>query len=108
MDELPWLERWFQSRCDGNWEHERGLSIQTCDNPGWWVKIDIDKEPRAWAADEVLEIVGEPPSEINGNVGGEDWMLCQIKDGKFDGSGDPTKLMRILKCFKDRVSGPIP
>lgn len=23
------------------WEHQQGISIQTCDNPGFWVKINL-------------------------------------------------------------------
>ncbi|MCH9809052.1 MAG: immunity 53 family protein [Alphaproteobacteria bacterium] len=35
------LQAWFSQNCDGDWEHTLGVSIQSCDNPGWWVKIDV-------------------------------------------------------------------
>ena len=35
------LEKWFQRRCDGDWEHQGGLSVETTDNPGWYIKIEF-------------------------------------------------------------------
>ena len=33
-DLLPKLTCWFAAHCDGEWEHDRGISITTTDNPG--------------------------------------------------------------------------
>ncbi len=97
---LRWLEMWFGARCNGGWEHGQGVVIETTDNPGWWVKIDIE----AQVADErILEVAGDPPSEANGFVGGAEWMVCQIRNGKFDGAGDASKLSAILECFRDWI-----
>ena len=108
VDELARLERWYESRCDGQWEHEKGVSIQSSDNPGWWVRIDIDKEPTRSGGDQVLEILGEPPSEKNGNIGSKRWMLCQVREGKFDAAGDAMQLRSIISCFREKVAGPVP
>ena len=35
------LSDWYQSQCNGTWEHELGIVIDTIDNPGWLVKIDL-------------------------------------------------------------------
>jgi hypothetical protein len=35
------LERWYASRCNGRWEHSYGVHIDTIDNPGWRIKIDL-------------------------------------------------------------------
>ena len=35
------LEQWYASRCDGEWEHQYGIRIDTLDNPGWNVAIDL-------------------------------------------------------------------
>ena len=40
-DSLPRLIKWFTQHCDGEWENDHGISIESCDNPGWWVKIDL-------------------------------------------------------------------
>src|SRR3954469_18783567 len=40
-DVLDQLQRWYAQHCNGEWEHSYGISIQTLDNPGWRVKIDL-------------------------------------------------------------------
>jgi hypothetical protein len=42
MDLIKWIEDWYQSQCDGDWEHTYGVEITTIDNPGWSVKIDLE------------------------------------------------------------------
>jgi hypothetical protein len=34
------IERYYASKCDGNWEHHLGISIESTDNPGWILKFD--------------------------------------------------------------------
>src|SRR5690606_14230774 len=38
---LTWLQGWYTSMCDGDWEHVNGVSIDTLDNPGWSLRIQI-------------------------------------------------------------------
>jgi hypothetical protein len=106
VDLLSWLERWYQDQCDDEWEEEQGVTIQTLDNTGWLVEADVrGVAPEAMAADRVLVVVGNPPSEQNGNIGGEVWLTCEIKSGKFVGAGDPTQLRVILAQFRTFVEG---
>src|ERR1700730_6702190 len=35
------LERWYVSQCNGEWEHSYGIHIDTLDNSGWRVRIDL-------------------------------------------------------------------
>ena len=44
LDLIKQLENWYNSRCDGDWEHEFGIKIDTLDNPGWKITIDIDEK----------------------------------------------------------------
>ena len=41
MDSLTRLQSWYAARSDGEWEHEFGARIETIDNPGWSVTIDL-------------------------------------------------------------------
>jgi hypothetical protein len=41
MSSLRSLEDWYASRCDGDWERSFGITIETLDNPGWAVRIDL-------------------------------------------------------------------
>ncbi len=42
MSELRQLQAWFKSHCDGDWEHGNGVRIETLDNSGWSVSINLD------------------------------------------------------------------
>jgi hypothetical protein len=91
------LQQWYQQRCDGEWEHRHGVSIQSCDNPGWWVKVDL----RGTA---LLDKPYLPVSENAGNDKfpcGNTWLDCRVEDGFWQGAGDEAKLERILEAFLD-------
>ena len=40
---LEWLQSWSSEQCDGDWEHEWGVTIETVDNPGWFVKVNLEE-----------------------------------------------------------------
>lgn len=40
-DGISLLEKWYSGRCNGVWEHGYGIDIDTLDNPGWRIKIDL-------------------------------------------------------------------
>lgn len=42
-DPLKGLQDWYCSQCNGDWEHGYGVSIETLDNPGWSLKIELKK-----------------------------------------------------------------
>lgn len=89
------LQDWYTRQCDGNWEHSDGVRIESCDNPGWWVKIRLKGTP-------LEDAVFTPVSEnINpkGFPAGPRWIDCRVSDGKWSGAGDETKLERILGIF---------
>lgn len=41
MNILESLQTWYKAQCDGDWEHQNGLSIESLDNPGWLLTIDL-------------------------------------------------------------------
>ena len=61
MDSIQWLQSWYQEQCDNDWEHQYGIKIDSLDNPGWVVTIDLAGTP--------LEDASMPPlgelSEVN-------------------------------------------
>lgn len=99
MDTLQRLQAWFERQCDGDWEHHSGISIQSCDNPGWWVKIDLSGtllEERSFTPVQRGEAKGmesQPP-----------WLSCYVEKGIFNGAGDATALEEILEIFLSWVS----
>lgn len=38
---LTWLQGWYTSMCDGDWEHGNGVTIETIDNPGWRLRVQV-------------------------------------------------------------------
>ena len=75
--------------CDGDWEHCYGVKIDTSDNPGWIVEIDIIDTP----------LENKPFDTIHYGETDHDYLICKIENGKFEGFGDVTKLENILNCF---------
>lgn len=91
MNELKLLQSWYASKCDGDWEHSYGLSLQTLDNPGWSLEIYlIDTD------------IFEKPFDIiqRGDNGQDaDWILCKVEGGKFLGYGGSRNLTELISTF---------
>lgn len=86
---LKKIEKLFNQQCDGDWEHEYGIKIETLDNPGWNVKIDLTnlnkKIPNVeWKLYENSE---------------NDWYGYKINDNCFEASGDVFKLEFLINLF---------
>ncbi len=89
------LGDWLARHCDGEWEHQYGVVIESCDNPGWWVKVDLvgtDLEGRPFEAVVRGDVIGnaspQPP-----------WLHCYAHDGVWNGAGDLSTLSEILEIF---------
>lgn len=91
-----WLAEWYISHCDGNWEHGYGIKIETLDNPGWSLIVDI-----AYLPISALEPIPWVLVEYNEN----DWYGFKVENGKFDAAGDPTKLAFLISKFKEFIEG---
>jgi hypothetical protein len=97
MSAIDRLQQWYTQQCDGEWEHGQGISIQTLDNPGWWVKIDLKGTKLQQASFRPIE---ENVNE-QGFQFGERWLRCQIRNGCWEGAGDETRLPQIVNLFLD-------
>ncbi len=83
------LEKWYQSRCDGEWEHSYGVTIESLDNPGWTVTIDLSDTPKSGAT---LERQTIERSE-------HDWVQYSIKKNKFEIACGPLNLTESIELF---------
>jgi hypothetical protein len=43
LEILKWLQAWYSSQCNGDWEHGNGIRIASIDNPGWHVAINLNE-----------------------------------------------------------------
>ncbi len=93
-DNLTWLQSWYRRQCDGLWEHSNGIRIDTLDNPGW--SLEIDLSGTFWENAEFDSF------SIDNNE--EDWMSCEVRARSFLAHGDPGKLRRMILVFRDWIS----
>jgi hypothetical protein len=69
--------------------------MQSCDNPGWWVTIDLaGTRLQNQAFTEIAEGVDAQRIAL-----GSQWLVCRTADGTWHGAGDDTKLQHILEIF---------
>lgn len=85
------LQRWYRSCCNGEWEQEFGINIESMDNPGWSVTVDLEGTPLEEAR---FARISEARSEL-------DWIECRVQAGQFQGFGGPENLEELLTRFLD-------
>jgi hypothetical protein len=86
-----WLLKWYHDHCNGDWEHGSSIHIDTLDNPGWSITINLQ--------DTMLE--HKKFQEIELEYSKDSWLFCFIKDGKFEGRCGPFNLPEALKIFRE-------
>lgn len=82
---------WYKANCDQDWEHSYGVKIDTLDNPGWIVSIDIAETTQA---SEFFVPVKIDRSD-------SDWLYCKVSDEVFTGAGGVGNLEEIIEVFLD-------
>jgi len=82
MNNLKLIQNWYVSKCDGEWEHQYGLTLETVDNPGW--RIEIDGES------------GKKPIKINVDRDDGDWFFVNAAENKLKGSCGAENLEELL------------
>ena len=97
MTVLQHLQDWYTRQCDEVWEHKYGVRIESCDNPGWWVHIDL----RGTQLDGVPFTPISQGVDEKGFPAGPRWINCCVKEGAYSGAGDETKLEEIIQVFLD-------
>lgn len=93
---LDSLSQWFLSNCNGDWEHDRRVSISNLDNPGWTIEIDL--------SDTQLE--GRDFEPVESTAGGADWYRCWVDKSTFHGVAGPLNLEVLLSTFLSWASSP--
>ena len=90
MEELAKLQDWYGAQCNGSWEHTYGISLETIDNPGWHLKIDI--------VDTVLAAKSFPEVKYQGQDK-HDWYICKVDGATFEAFSGPTNLAIVIGIF---------
>jgi hypothetical protein len=95
MNTLEQIQAWYRSACDGDWEHSSGVKIETLDNPGWSVAIDLSDTP----LEEKPFITVENGVGDGSSPRSEDWFVCRKEGKQFRAFGSPMKLEEMLLVF---------
>jgi|SRR5690606_28799064 len=93
MTELQRLQDWYQAQCNEDWEHSYGVKIDTLDNPGWMVKIDLVE---TGLEEKAFEAFSRGDSDADA-----DWIACKTESGQFVGYGGANNLGELLRTFVD-------
>jgi len=89
------ITEWHQRRCDGSWEHQYGVRLETPDNPGWLLTVDLIH----------TDLPGRAMAEVREGMAPEDhpvsprWICCSVSDNQFRGACDPTQAARVFQIF---------
>jgi len=86
---LDRLQGWFLAQCDMAWEQVNGVHIDSVDNPGWQVRIDL--AGTRWAGRD-FEICQHDRSE-------HDWLRCWVDGTQWLAAAGPSNLEEALEVF---------
>lgn len=92
--DFEWLQEWYAGRCDGDWEHAFGISIDTLDNPGWSLSIDLSGSALAGRGIVDRVAVDRTPT---------DWYSWEVREDKFLAAGGPKNLSELVRLFRHWV-----
>src|SRR5947209_7843173 len=87
---FSWIQQWYLEHCDGDWEHQYGIRMETLDNPGWSVTVDLVG----------TELEGLSFSVIDINRSEENWIYCRVEGDQFKAACGPLNLTEVLNLFR--------
>jgi hypothetical protein len=90
---LKWLAEWLNSRANGNWEDSYGVTIESLDNPGWRIFIDLNETPYYKKNFSPVEL----------DNGESDWLFCKVENDKFEAACSPLRLPDAIEAFKNWI-----
>jgi hypothetical protein len=89
-DPLTWLQGWYAAQCDGEWEHEYGVTLETLDNPGWFLKADLSG----------TEMDGVPLAKNEIHRAEHDWLTTRVVENRFEAACGPLNLGEAVFQFR--------
>jgi hypothetical protein len=92
MDVLERIQAWHKAQCERGRDPSLGMKIETTKEvPGWSVRIDLAGTP----------LSGLTLAPYKEGATDRDWLAYRVRDDRFEGIGDPTKLQALLFAFLD-------
>lgn len=91
-DLFHWIERWYASQCDGEWEHQNGIEIRSLDNPGWRLSFDVGDEAVAFRPVERARSTQH------------DWLHAWLEDGRLNVACGPRALRDAISLIREALT----
>src|SRR3954471_15037947 len=92
MEILERIQAWHKAQLERGRDPALGVRIETLRyRPGWSVQIDLAGTP----------LSGLKLAPYREGATERDWLPYPIRDDRFEGIGDPTKLQAVLFAFLD-------
>jgi Immunity protein 53 len=91
------LEKWYAARCNGKWEHHYGIRIDSLDDAGWKLQIDLEDTPADSRALNRTMIVRDET----------DWIHYWVEQKQFQARTGPRNLGEAIQIFVDWFEGSI-
>lgn len=92
MEVLERIQAWYKTQAERGRDPTLGVRIETLhEKPGWNVQIDLAGTP----------LSGLKLAPYREGATERDWLAYRIRDDRFEGIGDPTKLQALLFAFLD-------
>ncbi|MER6517583.1 immunity 53 family protein [Streptomyces sp. NPDC001553] len=85
---LKVLQQWYAAACDGDWEHSYGIRIETTDNPGWILSVDL-----------IGTSLRGRTCESEEQCADGSWMSTKSDGIEFVAACDPSSLERVIGNF---------
>lgn len=84
---------WYADQCDGEWEHEFGIKIETIDNPGWSVRVDLVD----------TDVYGRSLEFSRRELPDREWVMAASDGERFTGASSPGAASEIDRAFEKFV-----
>ncbi|WP_115670590.1 immunity 53 family protein [Ciceribacter selenitireducens] len=89
MDAVSRLCAWYELQCVDDWQEDHQIKIGTLDNPGWWMKIDL----------EGTSLCERTFQEIQIERTDRDWVVARKDGSTFEAFGGPMALDEMIEIF---------
>ena len=89
-DLIKELEAWYHEQCDGDREHGSGVRVETLDNPGWHLQVNLE----GTALESIPFAEQKVDCEHESN-----WIICARQGNTFDAAGGPRRLGDMIGVF---------
>jgi hypothetical protein len=93
---IEWLQAWYMSQCNDEWEHQYGVVLTTFDNPGWDLQVDL----------EHTYLEGRPFERVKIERDEHDWVHASIEGKRFVAACGPLNINEAIFHFRRWAQSP--